>query len=172
MSNRKLIHPIAVQNVMASFANEIHSLTTADGNRPKCKMISTRIGFCAFMNDIGKEEFRIGYNFELLYSVPHKPFSDHFRSICPTAKGFALVTLSLLHELGHFHTEREFEGYDRHTELIKIRNMYQTKAERDLAYFNLPDEKAATEWAIAWLQDPEHRKIAKRFEKKFFQCFK
>ena len=39
------------------------------------------------------------------------------------------------------------------------------------AYFTLPDETAATEWAINWLSDAENRKKAKAFEKKFFACF-
>ena len=39
-------------------------------------------------------------------------------------------------------------------------------------YFKLPDEKAATDWAIEWLSHPENRRKAKEFEKKFFACFK
>lgn len=38
-------------------------------------------------------------------------------------------------------------------------------------YYFLPDERAATEWAIEWLKNSENRKIAKKFEKEFFECF-
>jgi O-antigen/teichoic acid export membrane protein len=41
-----------------------------------------------------------------------------------------------------------------------------------MMYFLLPDEMSATDWAVEWLQDAEHRRIAKAFEKKFFACFK
>ena len=87
-----------------------------------------------------------------------KLFRKFFISLCPMARGFANVTISILHEIGHHFHRIEYimcdadeynmaEGYD---------------------HFNLPCERVATDWAIEWLQDPEHRKIAKAFEKDFF----
>ena len=35
-------------------------------------------------------------------------------------------------------------------------------------HFKLPCEMVATDWAIEWLQDPEHRKQAKAFERAYF----
>ena len=37
------------------------------------------------------------------------------------------------------------------------------------SHFTLPYEIVATDWAIAWLQDPKHRKQAKAFERQYFQ---
>jgi len=41
--------------------------------------------------------------------------------------------------------------------------------EKNALYFDLPDEKAATEWAIKWLA--ENAAIAKEFEKEFVKCW-
>lgn len=85
-----------------------------------------------------------------------KAFRKDFVARCPMARGFANVTLSILHEIGH-HFNREAyifsdideDDYDSH--------------------FAIPYEIVATDWAIAWLQDPTHRKSAKAFERKYFQ---
>lgn len=87
-----------------------------------------------------------------------KLFRKDFISRCPLAQGFAHVTLSILHEIGHqFHREEYIyfnakEYNDAHGE----------------AHFQLLPEIVATNWAIEWLQNPEHRKQAKAFEKEFF----
>ena len=80
------------------------------------------------------------------------------------------MDIILLHELGHFTAQQKFEGYDRGKALAELREKFPP-AIINFEYFKLPDEKAATGWAINWLSDPEHRKIAKAFEKKFFACF-
>jgi hypothetical protein len=78
------------------------------------------------------------------------------------------VTLALLHELGHLSVEFN-EDYDRELALAEIKSL--PREEINFAYFRLPDETAATDWAIEWLQIAENRKLAKAFEKKFFACF-
>ena len=131
--------------------------------------------FCAFVYDEGAT-FRIGYDEKDIACNNHgghHDFSSDFYKRCPMARGFANVTLSLLHELGHICTDDKVTGWDalkRQAKRIEIRQQYRTRREINFAYFQLPDEMAATNWAIEWLQDPEHRRMAKAFEKKFFAC--
>lgn len=84
-----------------------------------------------------------------------KAFRRDFISRCPIAKGFANVTLSILHEIGHHFNREIYISRDENEEDYE-------------SHFALPYEIVATDWAIAWLQDPTHRKIAKDFEKKYF----
>lgn len=193
MKKRKLVHPRKVVWAMRDFVNEIHQLTytvldlpyieeetteefwrrfnNAPRIQEKAKIeIVKKEGFCARTSDIGNSILHIGYNLNELYSKGNRQFAQNFISRCPSGKGFASVTLALLHELGHFHSQQEFEGYDREKMIIAIELVFPPQ-ERNFAYFNLPDEMAATDWAIEWLSNAENRKIAKRFEKKFFECF-
>lgn len=101
-----------------------------------------------------------------------KCFRKDFVSRCPLAKGFADITISLLHELGHAMTENQIpEDYDRDFATFEIFVKADTEEEANALYFNLPDETLATNWAIEWLSNPENRKKAKAFEKNFFACF-
>lgn len=84
-----------------------------------------------------------------------KAFRRDFVSRCPMAQGFADVTLSILHEIGHHFNrdsfdESEYEGEEEET------------------HFSLPCEIIATNWAIEWLQSKENRRVAKAFEKEYF----
>ena len=85
-------------------------------------------------------------------------FRADFVARCPLARGFADVTLSILHEIGHHFHREEFIFCD----------MKEYNAAEGEAHFRLPCEMVATDWAIEWLQDPEHRKQAKRFERTYF----
>ena len=104
-------------------------------------------------------KMRIGLPVDLMANdALDKLFRKNFVQRCPLAQGFSNVTLSLLHELGHqFHRE-EYIFFDA----VVYNNTFGE------AYFNLPPEKVATDWAIAWLQVPENRKLAKKFEREFF----
>lgn len=140
------------------------------------KMVS--VGkFCAFIHD-ADEYFRIGYDINDIASNSYPGDTDFMVDIykrCPMTRGFASITLALLHELGHIYTNEDIPNWDdfkRQEEIEKIHNQFKTHREINFAYFKLPDETAATDWAIAWLQDAEHRKMAKAFEKKFFACLK
>lgn len=88
-----------------------------------------------------------------------KVFRKDFVTRCPVAQGFANVTLTILHEIGHHFTREIFDTQDL-TVYYKITDMYE--------YLSLPCEKSATDWAITWLGDKEHRKVAKAFEHQFF----
>ena len=135
-----------------------------------CKMVKAK-NFYANIDSVCDEEIEIGYNFEELNAVGAKMFRADFVERCPMAKGFASVTLSLLHELGHFSSQQDFDGYDRDAVLKEMAEKFPIEM-INFIYFMLPDEMSATDWAIEWLSDPEHRKTAKKFEKEFFKCFK
>lgn len=146
-----------------------------------CKMTHKKNrGFAACVSDLEdmyEEFFRINYNFKELMCKEHKCFREDFEKRCPMGRGFADVTLALLHELGHFETHCEElalkeAGYDREAEIEELRKEYNNTYDLNIyGYFRLPDETMATDWAIEWLQSAENRKIAKAFEKKFFACF-
>lgn len=92
------------------------------------------------------------------------------------ARGFSGVTLCLLHEVGHYQTVKQFfrenPRYNRGEKILEIicfaRLQDNPHEEANRLYQQLPDEKMATEWALDWLANAEHRKIAKAFERKFF----
>lgn len=181
---------------MRDFINEIHNLTyevtyipadskpenESDGaffdwfrdawiteeKRCECKLVKNKEhGFCAInVEDERDSIFEIGYDLDQLDDMvlARKSFTDK----SSVAKGFANVTLALLHELGHFSSQQIFEGYDRDEEIAFL-SMIPAEFSRTM-YYLLPDELSATNWAIEWLQNPENRRLAKAFEKKFFAC--
>ncbi len=194
MKKRTLKNPRKVVWAMRDFINDIHDVTytrsvwnancsdedfyesltnpsnwTEEEVRATCKFVPAQ-EFCAMTQDEGMEVFRIGYNFEEIYQEETRMFTRYFHSRCSIGKGFANITLILLHELGHFSSQQEFENYDRFYEMMKLA-LLPSEEECQMGYFNLPDEKSATDWAIEWLSNPENRKKAKAFEKKFFACF-
>lgn len=119
----------------------------------------------------------IHYNFENLFDDGTKIFRAYWTHKCPMLKGFSDVTLALLHELGHLETidelhENGYSKFERMETLLYISDSGKGNTTlQNFMYFNMTDEKAATYWAIEWLSDPEHRKLAKKFEKQFFACF-
>jgi len=89
-----------------------------------------------------------------------KAFRKNFVDRCPLARGFSSITLTLLHECGHWATRSiidivEYEKWNKRV----------TSQEE---YMEIPWEHLATEWAICWLHSPAHRKAAKAFEKAYF----
>lgn len=136
--------------------------------------------FCAYISEYDDEDDTIlhfGYSPDLLKNpYQRRIFTSDFRHRFPSAKGFMGITLILLHELGHFQTNEkcllENPEYNRPLAIFEARTKAKNIKDLNLNYyFRLPDENYATEWAINWLKDPEHRKIAKKFEKKFLECF-
>ena len=89
-----------------------------------------------------------------------KLFRDNFVSNCPLARGFSNITLTLLHECGHWMTRSNLN-------IIEYDKM-RDKAYTMQMYMAIPWEMLATQWAICWLYDPCNRKVAKEFEKKYF----
>ena len=104
--------------------------------------------------------------------VSGKCFRKDFIERCPLARGFADVTISILHEIGHRMTYDLLPAdYDRETEEIKCWIKGESLEETNYFYFKMLDETLATNWAIEWLQNAENRKLAKAFERKFWACF-
>lgn len=128
--------------------------------------------FCAVSVEDVDLTYEIRYNLEELKCGGSKQFRKHFVAHCPKAQGFANITLTLLHELGHHaNAETNYGDYDRQTELEFIETVVP-KEYVNFMYFLLPDEVAATQWAIEWLENAENRKLAKAFEKEFFKYYK
>lgn len=85
-------------------------------------------------------------------------FRENFYARCPFADTFSDITITILHELGHWiireHTLANLDAYIQACENI-------TDVEE---YFTIPDEYMATEWAINWLMSEENRTIAHDFD--------
>ena len=166
----KCVHPRKMVKIMERFIY-------LAGNE-KCKIHRGN----AFEMFGGCEDFIIIYSPEKL-PYCHDYFTKNFHKRSSISKGFAGITISLLHELGHRKTEEQFAidypKWDRVLETMKLTKKYHyldNPTEYDIEqaneeYFTWPDENMATEWAMEWLNDPENRKIAKKFEKEFFACF-
>lgn len=199
MKKRQIKNPRKVVWVMRDFINEIHGLTYIASYLPprtkenetiedfferfrnmeeieepkEVEMIHSKKGFAVLSGIQNEEEIKeipFFYNIEELWCKGHFQFSKDFFARCPMGRGFASITLTILHEVGHLNSQQEFDGYDRELELKRIRENFP-REQVNFEYFKLPDEREATEWAINWLKDAENRKKAKAFEKKFFACF-
>ena len=87
-------------------------------------------------------------------------FRKDFTERCNLAKGFSYITLTLLHECGHWATRSVLDivEYDKAVQTAYTQEMYMA----------IPWERLATEWAICWLNCPANRKKAKAFEKEYF----
>lgn len=70
-----------------------------------------------------------------------KSFYENFVSRFPSADGFNLFTLSVLHELGHLETQEDM--VDDVDERLVITNDYD--------YYALYNEQIATDWAGWWI---------------------
>lgn len=113
------------------------------------------------------------WEFNMAYNRPHmgipqdltkrdegdRLFRIDFVSRCPMARGFADITLSILHEIGHHFNREAF---------IFMEEMKEYNEAQGMDHFKFPCERVATDWAITWLQNPTNRKVAKAFEKNFF----
>ena len=195
MIKRELLKPRKVVWVMRDFINEIHGLTYTDVSLPYIKGESLDEWFERFSNAVDEEipsqvkmtyreegfavcpiekddpEFHFFYNLDELYSRGHKQFAQDFFARCPMGRGFASITITILHEIGHMNAQQDFEGYSRIEAIRELKNNFPRET-INFEYFKLPDEKSATDWAIEWLSHPENRRKAKEFEKKFFACFR
>ena len=195
MVKRELLKPRKVVWVMRDFINEIHGLTYINVSLPyikgesldewferfsnaveeeipsQVKMTYREDGFAVCITEKDDPEFHFFYNLDELYSRGHKQFAQDFFSRCPMGRGFASITITILHEIGHMNAQQNFEGYNRIEAIRELKNNFPRET-INFEYFKLPDEKAATDWAIEWLSHPENRRKAKKKEKKFFACFK
>jgi hypothetical protein len=92
-----------------------------------------------------------------------KSFRANFEKRFPVAKDFDIFTLSFLHELGHLETEWDM------VDDIKQRNEIRGLKDSE-RYYNLHNEKIATDWAGEYLTD--HYTTAKALENKCLKIIK
>lgn len=98
-------------------------------------------------------------------------FMENFRVLAPDIQCDPFLA-SFMHELGHHMTNDLFDDddeaafiYDTRQYLAKALND-KTDSEEELykLYFNLPDEMAATYWAIAYMRE-HSKKVAEFWDK-------
>ena len=76
--------------------------------------------FCAYDNSEDDSIIKIGYNFSYYYEK--SPFYANFIQRYKPARGFAKITLTLLHELGHLETFSQLPyDYDRAKTISEIK---------------------------------------------------
>lgn len=179
--NKILIHPKKVVKEMNKFTNSIITNKYATYSLEEgivehsytCKMIKGN-QFGIRYAGIDGTRYEMTYSFSNAYEediLADRTFRKDFVNRCPLARGFADITLTILHELGHMHSEQPFNYSEYIHAQILIGKTANNIVEANEMYFKIPNEENATNWAIEWLQDPENRKLAKAFEKEFFKCF-
>lgn len=128
-----------INDTVASF---VHSID----EEYECRMGQT---FCAFIDEDVVE-------WSLVYKEEGgKAFYENFVERYPKAKGFSLFTLCILHEVGHLETQDEMRDD------TKARNRIKSHK----AYFNLFNERIATDWAGMWID--ENYKAAVKLDDSF-----
>lgn len=167
--NSECAHPTKCKRLMTNFAQDLL-------NR-KVKMEEDN-QFATLMATLPLDSIRIYFNYNELMRTSHYYFRKNFHLKVDYTKGFAAVTLSLLHEIGHQKNVKSFPNQlqERIKKLDKITKQYQenkiTEEELQFSYFSFPEEVMATQWAIDWLAIKENRQKAKEFEKKFFKAWR
>lgn len=124
----------------------------------------------------------IEMNFAELMTCGAKAVRENVISRCPTAKGFSAMTFVLLHEVGHFMTGEEIEEEEEVSDAEKFTRVLRAMAIADTEmdyqrimqkyHYSKHNEIIATDWAIAFLSDPENRKKVKAFEREFFKAWR
>lgn len=89
-----------------------------------------------------------------------KAFRVDFIKRYSPARGFANITITILHEVGHWETRMQSDMDTYGVRRDRTKNMEE--------FMLLKEERLATDWAIQWLYEPDHRRIAKQFEKEYF----
>lgn len=82
-------------------------------------------------------------------------FRNDFISRYPCAINYMDVTISILHEMGHYFTRNQFLDFDP--------SPYENYT--GTMHFKNPEEIAATDWAIAWLNSNQEK--VREFENNF-----
>ena len=81
-------------------------------------------------------------------------FRNDFIAKYPAAKNYLDITLSILHEIGHYMTQDNMDY------------IYPETYTYD-EYFAVHDELIATKWAIDWMHNNDNKKLIKTFEEKW-----
>lgn len=187
MKNRIIMkHPRKAMKAMRDFLNEATYIDYIVSDYPRtvkgkrmAKVVKDK-GFAAWTGGAYEysSTFRIDFPANFSTGNGDKTFRKDLVSRFPSAKGFSTFTLSLLHELGHIKMETNGFKIDSVARSLKtmalaekVKDGSMTVEEANFEYFKFPEEMVATNWAIEWLKDPEHRKLAKKFEREFFACY-
>lgn len=170
----KCAHPKICLRLMKEFIEDAMTLTDEEDN-PYTVVVARGKCFQTFpYNSNNYVVIHVDYQQYEHNKVGSVEFNRNIRLRSEIVKGFSDLTLSLLHELGHNETVDELPfDYDRQKAEKKIRKYCGDDVRMlNMMYFSLPDEYAATQWAIDWLSDEENRKRAKAFEKAFFKAWR
>ena len=97
---------------------------------------------------------------ELEWTEADKITRNYLIAMSPVVRGFSHITLSLLHECGHWATRNVFDTKTYE----KMEKKYITQTQ----YLTIPFEQVANAWVVCWLQNHDNRAMAKRFEREFF----
>lgn len=181
MKKMKCVHPRKAHKLMEDFLNLASDLyyTYDDCDEQDKTEITLVKSDCFSAESVSCvadcDTLEVYYNLDGLFDDGMKMFRSYWTNKVPMLKGFADITLTLLHELGHLETNDEirktFSSELRQLAWFAIDNKFNNVVDKNFQYFGMPDEATATKWGIAWLSDFEHRKLAKAFEQKFFACF-
>ena len=90
-------------------------------------------------------------------SEEDKAFREDFIARCPFAVSFSDVTLTILHEFGHWYTRNVMDMVVYSHMVGKCHN-----------YLTVSYEILATQWAVCWLLCSANRRVADDFENKYF----
>ena len=72
-------------------------------------------------------------------------------------KSFNLILWSLLHEYGHYQDTMETYFSEEDEFFRELMLMLPEGTDRVMAYFNLPSEKVATQWAAEFIEDNKEK---------------
>ena len=168
ITEQEKIRILKTLNATKKFVKEITSLKDKNGNPYKVTIYEGRGGFAANPPSLRHECIKIKVDFSDNPSkdIGSLEFVRNAAMRSPIVKEVSHYTLSLLHELGHLETYKnlpsDYHRSEAEAQIYQYKESYKIK---NLRYFSLPDEYAATDWAINWLKNPKNRKKAKRFEK-------
>lgn len=173
-------HPGKVQRLMREFLEEISTLTYFDEDEEMellrdIVLRKGKDGFCTEVLPEDESVIKIYYDFSDLdpRNLSVRTFNKNVRTRAPFTRGISDVTIALLHELGHNITVYDLpKNFDRTGEILDIFASTKIPEIRYRMYCDLPDEWAATQWAIDWLSDAENRKRARAFERAFFKAWR
>ena len=98
---------------------------------------------------------------------PNRMFMESVKRNKPKVK-LNLFVWCVLHELGHHATQDDFDDEEMARIEKKRARVVKTKAHH--TYYNLPDEVAATTWAVNYAN--EHREEVLEFEDRIFCAVK
>ena len=129
-----------MKNKYSKIARLIEKFTDGD-----CTAVFKKDGFYYYPGDeeIG---FRINENINDESNIEWAKFLKETFNFTLTQEN--LFTMSILHELGHHHTVDFFSAEEWETQALEKNIQDLEGTERMQAYFNMPIEKTATEWAV------------------------